>query len=122
MFRRKAVRWLLALVVVVCGAVFGLPDLGRAQFGGPAGTGKPSPVPWDPMSFAPPPDAVASRDLPLVDEGPGGGKVEPVSPLPFERRTRISVRVRVRQRCRWWCLVHTPDSGDGLVGYAAMGR
>ena len=86
MFRRKAVRWFLALVLVSCGAVFGLPDLGRAQFGGPAGTGKPSPVPWDPMSFAPPPDAVASRDLPLVDEGPGGGKVEPVSPLPFESK------------------------------------
>jgi YD repeat-containing protein len=86
MFRLKVVRWFLALVLVACGAVFGLPDLGRAQSGGPAGTGKPSPLPWDPLSLAPPANAVASRDLPLVDEGPGPGKVEPVSPLPFESR------------------------------------
>jgi YD repeat-containing protein len=86
MFRRTVVRWSLALALVSCGAVFGLPDLGRAQSGGPAGTGKPSPVPWDPASLSPPANAVATRDLQLVDEGPGGGKVEPVTPLPFESR------------------------------------
>ena len=73
MLHRKAVRWFVALVLVSCGAVFGLPDLGRAQLGGPAGTGNPSRVVWDPASLAPPPGAVATRDLPLVDEGPQGG-------------------------------------------------
>ena len=83
---RRAVRWFLAVSLVSCGVVLGLPRLGLAQLGGPGGNGKPSPKPWDPATLAPPPDAVATRDLPLVDDGPGGGVTEPKNPLPFESR------------------------------------
>jgi YD repeat-containing protein len=86
MLHRKAVRGLVALVLVACGAVFGLPELVRAQLGDPARKGVLAPLPWDPASLAPPQDATPTRDLPLVDEGPGPGKVEPASPLPFESR------------------------------------
>ena len=81
---RRFVRWFLAFVLALCGVVFGLPLLAGAQLGGPAGNGKPSPKPWDPATLAPPPDAVATRDLPLVDDGPGGGTSEPKNALPFE--------------------------------------
>ena len=79
MFRRSVVRWFVSFVLLVSGGVFGLPRLGLTQQD-PARRGSIVPKPWGPETLAPPGDAVASRDLPLVDEGAGEGQPGIVAP------------------------------------------
>jgi hypothetical protein len=69
--RRRVLRWFVSFVLVGVGVVFGLPRLGQSQDVSRLG-GAISPRPWDPAWLAPPADAVATRDLPLVEEGQEG--------------------------------------------------